>query len=102
MIEVKFRAWHIPTAAWHYWTLQELAENLVVASDYEHWGQFTNYRDKEGQEIYEGDVVKRDRTGVKFSIRWSDRGWSIGWNIQASGKIKVIGDRYRNPELLPV
>lgn len=65
-------------------------------------GQFTGLKDKNGKEIYEGDVVQ-DYEGVVHYVRWSvgDGCFDFtGSPYALSDDCEVIGNIHDNPELL--
>ena len=100
--EIKFRFWYKPSKEMslavgleEIRTMNDQAEdkdgNLIPM-------QFTGLLDKNGVEIYEGDVIQ-SRNGAKKLVEWNDlfTGYKA---IQSSLSLEVIGNIYEDPELL--
>jgi len=117
--EIKFRAWHCQE--------DEMTSGLSLSevSAYVHaheMMQFTGLKDKNGVEIYEGDIVSTSIgddsiQGVikyeisEFGIEWTHDSSLLGCWGQRHGlrrladnllpeELEVIGNIYENPELL--
>jgi uncharacterized phage protein (TIGR01671 family) len=121
MREIKFRAWdeerkyfielgigHTPLFFNHEGKLKSDYGCIKIM-------QYTGLKDKNGKEIYEGDIVKwnqyflgskkAEEIELKTStVYWHNGAWVLsedkGWNASIYNNIEVIGNIYENPELL--
>jgi len=99
MREIKFRAWNPKT--------KEIIDNifLVPGESTENVMQYTGLKDRNGKEIYEGDIVKDEGVVFKKDAAFQVKNYPLmnffieGFEDKKS-KLEVIGNIHENPELL--
>lgn len=121
MREIKFRAWdkkrarmltvfsmttspetHAVDCVWCGETMDEVVDGFDI-NDIELM-QFTGLLDKNGKEIYEGDIYAHNAVlghglppkAVEWEV-WGNK--NVGFSLP-QGSLEVVGNIYENPELL--
>lgn len=125
--EIKFRAWHNGKKKWLHdsnsvsggchilgetiWAFGEWCRVPIEELNDVVVEQFTGLKDKNGKEIYEGDICRAFKANSyldgKYIVEWCDKKgrWKYKGNsyqIGSSGNLKceVIGNIHENPNLI--
>ena len=106
MREIKFRAW---LSELKHITFSHTLKQLITWAGPENtdsviWMQYTGLKDKNGKEIYEGDIAILPDRWPKFPVRYIDGMFCLegtSWPLHEYYKeCEIIGNIYENPELL--
>lgn len=121
MRELKFRAWDKQEKQMMKVSAISLENKEIGVKDFRTYHffriknielmQYTGLKDKNGTEIYEGDVIKVERDGIIYRVEWIHGGFGLEprynspfyprlGNVELREKIEVIGNIHENPEFL--
>lgn len=111
--EIKFRSWDplkkemMQAGSLNDWfgAISKLRINPIKANPHEIFMQFTSLKDKNGVEIYEGDILRYDGEerivvyeAPSFELQLKETR-AFAWDNWAEFG-EIIGNIYQNPELL--
>ena len=112
--EIKFRAWHKFLKLWIASGSISLNGKYSEAnSDEIVLMQYTGLKDKNGKEIYEGDILKRENDRYYYSVHYGTLAFGLSqhredgifassweYSHNENEKAEIVGNIYDNPNLI--
>lgn len=112
MREIKFRCWDVERNCWlneedtYQQVVNQARWNPAISEHYPLM-QYTGLKDKDGTEIYEGDIIryKIKKSIITCNVAFIKYGWypffDKAYMMDEAEWIEVIGNNHQTPELLP-